>query len=503
VKVLHAGKGYRQLRGFRGQFFQNDSRRQAGQIEGVFRGDSMQACPGQAGEVLFLDPPSSPGKIPDDPQAERDIIHDPGPVTLRLRVIQALPNPPIQVDSVFIAILCHGSRPHMRQLQKVLWTKGVLLAPQHLQLQDRFVEDLLSFQLSALQANPWGFSVLEIDREMLDSGVLAISACQGLFADGLAFEMPGLDPLPKPRPLESSWAPDQESVTAYLAISEYRSGGKNVSVDEESSDARYSAEVVFHRDENTGQTEKPVQVARKNLRILLEGESLDGNAVIPLANVFRTEDGGYDLDPNFVPPVVDIGASHLLMAIARRLVELLSARSAELSRTRRQRGQDLADFGISDVANFWLLYTVNTYLPVLRHIFEVRRGHPTHLFEAMLSMAGALTTFAKEGDPTTLPTYDHGDLSSCFGDLDERLRTLLETVVPQNYRAIVLRPAKPFVYAAALESSLLSAKQIFLAVSSEAGRTNLPELTLQRHPGQAGLRVLFGRHLGGRVGGGS
>jgi type VI secretion system protein ImpJ len=367
----------------------------------------------------------------------------------------------------------------MRQLQKVLWTKGVLLAPQHLQLQDRFVEDLLSFQLSTLQANPWGFSVLEIDREMLDSGVLALSACQGLFADGLAFEMPGLDPLPKPRPLESSWAPDQESVTAYLAISEYRSGGKNVSVDEESSDARYSAEVVFHRDENTGQTEKPVQVARKNLRILLEGESLDGNAVIPLANVFRTEDGGYDLDPNFVPPVVDIGASHLLMAIARRLVELLSARSAELSRTRRQRGQDLADFGISDVANFWLLYTVNTYLPVLRHIFEVRRGHPTHLFEAMLSMAGALTTFAKEGDPTTLPTYDHGDLSSCFGDLDERLRTLLETVVPQNYRAIVLRQTKPFVYAAALESSLLSAKQIFLAVSSEAGRTNLPEQTLE------------------------
>jgi len=367
----------------------------------------------------------------------------------------------------------------MRQLQKVLWTKGVLLAPQHLQLQDRFVDDLLSFQLSALQANPWGFSALEVDREMLDGGVLALSAAQGLFPDGLAFEMPGVDPLPKPRPLEGSWAPDQESLTAYLAISEYRPGGRNVSVDADISDARYSAEVVFRRDENTGQAEKPVQVARKNLRILLEGESLEGSAVLPLVNVFRTEDGGYDLDPNFVPPVVDIAANHLLMAIARRLIELLSARSAELSKTRRQRGQDLADFGISDVANFWLLYTVNTYLPVLRHIFEVRRGHPTGLFETMLSLAGALSTFSKEGDARTLPVYDHADLSSCFGDLDERLRTLLETVVPQNYRAIVLRPAKPFVYAAALESSLLSAKQIFLAVSSEADRASLPEKTLE------------------------
>ena len=367
----------------------------------------------------------------------------------------------------------------MRQLQKVMWTKGVLLAPQHLQLQDRFVEDLLSFQLSALQVNPWGFSVLEVDREMLDGGVLALSAGQGLFPDGLAFGMPGLDPLPKPRPLDGSWSQDQESLTAYLAISEYRPGGRNVSMDEEGSDARYSSEVVFHRDENTGQAEKPVQVARKNLRILLEGESLEGSAVLPMVNIFRTEAGGYDLDPNFVPPVLDIGASHFLMAISRRLVELLSARSAELSLTRRQRGQDLADFGISDVANFWLLYTVNTYLPVLRHILEVRRGHPADLFEAMLSLAGALSTFAREGDPRNLPAYDHTNLSASFGDLDERLRGLLETVVPQNYRAIVMRPAKPFVYAAALESALLSAKQLFLAVSSGEGRTDLPEKVLE------------------------
>lgn len=367
----------------------------------------------------------------------------------------------------------------MRQLQKVLWTKGVLLTPQHLQLQDRFVEDLLSFQLSALQSNPWGFSVLDIDREMLDEGVLALTSARGLFPDGLSFDMPGVDPLPEPRPLEDRFQPDQESLKVYLGISEYRPGGRNVSVEEGSSDARYSAEIVFRRDENTGQAEKPIQVARKNLRILLEGESLEGSAVMPLANLFRTEEGGFDLDPNFVPPVLDIGASHLLMATARRLVELLSARTAELSRTRRQRGQDLADFGISDVANFWLLYTVNTYLPVLRHLFEVRRGHPARLFEVMVALAGALSTFSQEADARTLPSYDHGDLSGCFGELDRQIRNLLETVVPQNYRAIVLQPVKPFVYAAALESALLSAKQIFLAVSSDPDRTSLPEKTLE------------------------
>jgi len=367
----------------------------------------------------------------------------------------------------------------MRQLQKVLWTKGVLLTPQHLQLQDRFVEDVISFQLSALTANPWGFSSLEVDRESLDGGVLALSEARGLFPDGLAFDMPMSDPLPDPRPLEDIWQPDQEALQVYLAISEYRPGGRNVSVEENTRDARFSAEVVFLRDENTGQAEKPVQVARKNLRILLEGEPLEGNSVLPVGRVMRTGSGGYDLDAAFIPPVVDIRASQALMTIARRLVELLSARTAELSGTRRQRGQDLADFGISDVANFWLLYTVNTYLPVLRHIFEVRRGHPVGLYEAMLSLAGALTTFSREGDARSLPVYDHLGLSTCFNALDERLRNLLETVVPQNYRAVPLRPVKPFVYAAALDSSVLSARQMFLAVGAGADRAKLVDKALE------------------------
>jgi len=55
----------------------------------------------------------------------------------------------------------------MRQMQPVLWTKGVLLSPQHLQTQDRFLEDLIQFQLSGLTYCPWGFHRLEIDHEAL------------------------------------------------------------------------------------------------------------------------------------------------------------------------------------------------------------------------------------------------------------------------------------------------------------------------------------------------
>ena len=84
----------------------------------------------------------------------------------------------------------------MRQTQPVLWTKGVLLSPQHFQTQDRFLEDLLEFHLSSLSFSAWGFSRLALDREALAAGSFALSAASGLLPDGLAFDMPASEPLP-------------------------------------------------------------------------------------------------------------------------------------------------------------------------------------------------------------------------------------------------------------------------------------------------------------------
>ena len=96
------------------------------------------------------------------------------------------------------------------------------------------------------------------------------------------------------------------------------------------------------RDENTGLSEKPVQIARKNLRILFEGEVQEGNAVLRMARITRSPAGLFQLDVRHVPPLLDLAASDYLVAIARRLVEILSARSSSLSGGRRQKNQSLA-----------------------------------------------------------------------------------------------------------------------------------------------------------------
>lgn len=360
-------------------------------------------------------------------------------------------------------------------MQPVLWTKGVLLSPQHFQTQDRFLEDLLEFQLSSLAFCPWGFSRLDIDREALASGSFGLTAAAGLLPDGLLFDMPDSESPPPPKPLENAFAPDQEWLDIYLGIPEYRYGGHNVSGMNRERDARYRAEELLRRDETTGQAERPIQVARRNFRILFGGESLEGTSALRVARVSKSATGDYVLDQRFVPPLVDISASDYLMAIARRLVEILSAKSTGLASGRRQKNQSLAEFGVADVASFWLLYTINSFFPELRHIYETRRGHPAELYNAMLGLAGSLTTFSGAVHPRDLPAYEHDNLTGCFTKLDAIVRELLETVVPATTVSLPMKLVQASIHAAALDQDkYLAAPQIYIAMTVEGRGTDVP-----------------------------
>lgn len=368
----------------------------------------------------------------------------------------------------------------MKRLQPVIWTKGTFLSPQHLQLQDRFLENLLQFHLESLAFRPWGFTALQISQEALAAGSFGISAAAGIMPDGLLFEIPGSDAAPPPKILTDYLEPDQTSIEVYLAVPNYRERGLNVANSPREGGARYRAEIELFRDENTGLSEKPVQVARKNLRLLAEGEARDGSSTLRVARVKRTPAGTFQLDPRFVPPLLDFRANEYLVAIARRLVEILSARSSAIAGLRRQKNQSLADFSAADIANFWLLYTINTAFTDFRHLFETRGGHPERLFAAMLELAGALTTFSTNIHPRDLPVYDHDDLGACFTELDEKLRILLETVVPSNFVSLPLKMVQPSIYATSIDNDkYLVNTKMYLAVSAEASQAEVVGKTPQ------------------------
>src|ERR1700757_3096567 len=117
----------------------------------------------------------------------------------------------------------------MKQLKPVLWTKGTFLTPQHLQVQDKFIEDTLNFRLQALKFCPWGFSELMIDQGMLSDGQLGVSRATGIFPDGLVFEIPDAAPPPPSKALGELFEPGSKDLDVYLSVPDYRLRGLNVS----------------------------------------------------------------------------------------------------------------------------------------------------------------------------------------------------------------------------------------------------------------------------------
>jgi type VI secretion system protein ImpJ len=237
---------------------------------------------------------------------------------------------------------------------------------------------------------------------------------------------------------------------------------------------RYLAETVMFTDENSGDEEKPVQVARRAFRILFDREYRDGFSLLRIAQVTRNAAGLPVLNPRFVAPCLDISSSPYLGMLLRRQIEILATKSASLSGIRRERGKLTAEFLPSETANFWLLHTANSFLPELKHIWKVRHGHPEAAYVAMLRLAGALTTFSLDADPQDLPDYDHNDLGVCFTLLDNRIRKLVGTVLPENFVAIPLEVRDRFIWGGTVtEDQYFKNSQFFLAISAKMGIDDL------------------------------
>lgn len=362
----------------------------------------------------------------------------------------------------------------MKQLQPVIWSKGTFLTPQHMQLQDRFLEDSLRFHLHAVNFRDWGFTELAVDQEQIADGVFGLSRAAGILPDGVPFEMPDSDPPPKSRPLSEHFEAGQTTLDVYLALPDYRPHGVNVSLAPDKSGTRFLARLEMLRDENTGVGEKPVHLARKNFRLLFEGESREGATTIRAARIEQTGPGVFRLAEKFIPPLLQISASEYLMGLLRSTVELLSGKSSLLSGSRRQKNQGLAEFSASDIANFWLLYTVNSNFPAFHHLLRSRRGHPEQFFSALTELAGTLTTFSKQLRPADLPIYDHDELGTCFTGLFEKTVNLLETVVPSNFVSLPLKLVKPSIYAAAIDNDkYLADTKLFLAITADTDEAEL------------------------------
>ncbi|MCF6228428.1 MAG: type VI secretion system baseplate subunit TssK, partial [Planctomycetes bacterium] len=214
---------------------------------------------------------------------------------------------------------------------------------------------------------------------------------------------------------------------------------------------------------------REIQTAAANLKILFGGESLENSTAIKICELGKTSTGGFEIAEGFVAPTLNLRTSPILHGYLRKMLEVLSAKSTEFSKQRRNRGTGLASFSTSEAASFWLLHTVNGFIPRMQYYFQADAVHPLDVYMELAQLCGYMYSFASEGHPKDTPAYNHADLGGTFARIDAKIRELMETIIPTRCNTVTLEQPRPTMFTATIKDDRVLEPEcpVYLAISAD------------------------------------
>ena len=361
---------------------------------------------------------------------------------------------------------------------KVIWSEGMFLRPQHFQQQDRHIERLVEGRASALGPYNWGIQELAIDSEPLSMGKISISNVKGVFPDGTPLLAPQEESLPEIIDIPENTRDE----IIYLCIPLKRPGSQESVRDEEDlPQARYQT-YNFDARNNAAASGDVARIQIGKLRICLKlgSEDLSGYAAIGITRVKeRLKDKPVKLDTGYIPPVLQYEASSEIVAYIEEIKGLLKQRGEALS----HRLTDSGRAGSAEIADYMLLQVINRVEPLIKHLSQLGCVHPLHLYNELIQLSGELSTFTtKEKRPPEIPAYVHEDLQQTFSGLYSSLRQSLSMVLEQSAIALELVERKYGIHVAPINDPSLTQNSTFVIAVKADMQT---DILRSRFPTQA------------------
>jgi len=360
----------------------------------------------------------------------------------------------------------------MSVYNKVVWSEGLFLRPQHFQQQDRYFERYVETRCHALVAHSWGLTHLELERDLLSIGKFGLRRAAGVFPDGTPFRMPDDEPLPSPIDIGA----EVHDQVLYLALPLRRAG--SVDVDRATSPdglIRHDVREVETGDATSSSGEPALlEVAMLRTRVLLAGEVTQAYATVPLAQVIESRtDKQVLLDETFIPTVLDVRASRRLSTYMTELLGLLHQRGDALGGRVAATGRGAS----AEIADFLMLQAINRTEPVLAHLVDSGTVHPEDLFRLCVAAAGELSTFTTPSKRPPKPEpYRHDQLRESFEPVMVALRAALSAVLEQSAIPIPIEAKKFGISVAAVADRSLYGTAVFIL----AARADVPAEDLRR-----------------------
>ena len=360
----------------------------------------------------------------------------------------------------------------MSENNRIVWSEGLFLRPQHFQQQERHLETWIEGRAGALRPYAWGFTELEIERDLLAIGKLGLRRARGVFPDGTPFAMPDNEPLPPPLEIGTNLR-DQ---VIHLAVPLRKSGAlQSTRTGSGAELTRYRTRDQEARDITTDSAmATELEVAALNTRLMAQSEPADDFARIPLAHVVECRaDRQVVLDDRFIPTALKTSAAGRLTTFLLEMQGLLHQRAEALAARAVASGRG----GASEIADFLMLQIINRYEPVVAHLASSPSLHPEELFRLALEITGELSTLtATSRRPPQFPTYRHDALRATFDPVINALRASLSVVMEQNAIPIPLAHKKFGISVAGVADPTLFDTAAFVL----AARADVPSEDLRR-----------------------
>ena len=355
---------------------------------------------------------------------------------------------------------------------RVVWSEGLFLQPQHFQQQDRYLERYIESRCQALIPYSWGFTEIEIERDYLRIGKFGLRRAAGVFPDGTPVRMPDDDPLPEPIDI----GPQTRDQIIHLAVPLRRSDSVDVDRTANGDELARHALKQWEARDATSASGNPalLEVSGLRSRFLLASEVTQAYACVPLAHLVECRpDKQVVLDEGFMPTVLYTRASTRLATFVTELLGLLHQRGEALGGRVASTGRG----GSAEIADFLLLQAVNRFEPLIAHYAESAAVHPEELFRVCVSAAGELATFTTPSKrPPALPGYRHDRLRESFEPVIAALRSSLSAVLEQRAIPIPIQSKKYGMSVAAVSDHSLFTTAVFVL----AARADLPAEELRR-----------------------
>ena len=354
---------------------------------------------------------------------------------------------------------------------KVHWKEGLFLRPHHLQQNDRYHEHLVDARTRAVTPYPWGFTALEVDRDLAQQGKFGLRRAAGILNDGTPFDMPMDGMLPAPIDI-----PDAASKQLlWLCMPLATPNSREVAEPDTESASRYVGAVETFIDSTSAlRIEEEIDIAHPRMTLELRKTPRPGYLSIGIARILEIRDKSVVLDEAYVPPMLLCSSHPTIDGWMDRVIGWMDNKVGELA---RYAADPSAGGGLQSV-DYFVLQLLNHHTPVFKHMRGSRYVHPERLYEEMLRFVGELATFSSpERKAHDYPAYDHDNLEDSFAPILRDIQAFLS--ISFGRRAIrleIIERAQNAFVSTIRDRSLFRSANLILEVSA---RRPLTEIQMQ------------------------